>query len=256
MKRALLVVLAAAFTASGCATAGRLVPQIEVDSPLARQVAGNSVVYGQSMSIINTLDAYCALAVGSKEVAFLAPGQIAYDVRRFEPLYPAIPVAARCYADATKQEYLGAAVHIFYLSYYGALTWEITLGEMRWSQVGVSWAANSPSVPPSGNPTSIKVKFPREAWNATALVQVVNNVSGATGYATVDGRPIGGRMELGDLLFSGNRLISGWGQQRALTLRFIDGQGRFIGAYTTYFWVPNQGIQAYQFVVGPNDLRR
>ncbi len=258
MKRLLFVVLAAAaFAAGGCATAGLFVPQIQIDSPLAQQMGGNSVIYGQPMSVVNTLSAYCSIAVGSKEVATLAPAQSAYDVRHWEPLYPALPLVARCYADATRKEYLGAAAHIFYPSSYDALVWEITPAEMRWARNGVAQTVNAPAQPPIGNPTSIKVEFPREAWNATALLQVVSNVEGAAGYVSIDGQAVGpGPLGMGDLFFSASRLLSGWGRQRTLTLRFLDEKGRFIGSYTAYFSVPGQGIQAYQLVVGLNDLRR
>lgn len=257
MKKLLLVVLAAAFAAAGCATTQGYLPQAHVDSPLLQQFGGQSVVYGQSMSVTNSLDAYCSLAAGAKEVAFLAPGQSAYDVRHWQPFYEQLPIVARCYADEKRQEYLGAAMRILDLSGSGETqAWEITAGQMRWSQNGVA-ASVSSAPPPAGNPGSIKVRFPRESWNATALLQLVDNVPGGKGFVQIDGEPANRTpLRTGDVFYLATRLVSGWGEQRNLVFKVFDDQDRLVGTYSAWFSVPTYGVQAYQFIVSQYDLRR
>jgi len=229
-----------------------LVPQVKISSPLLHQLGVHPT--GHNMVVTNDTSLTCRIISYGKEVAVLGPGDAGYDDRHWEPLQPQIPVAALCYHDPSFQDYVGAAGTIFQLyggyGYANSVSWIIREWDIRRADGG--YGSNRKSVPAS--PRSGRVKFPREWWNGTGGIQIVNN---SPDYATVR---VGGRdryrLKPSEVYYLSFKNLGGYGGEVVLTLVFTDRSANFIGTAEYRVYVPMDGVFVQQYVVGQNDVRR
>lgn len=244
MKK-LVIVPVLALVAAGCAV-------IRLESPALRQLGYN--FQGHNMTVLNGTPFFAEIFVYGKEVTTLGPGNAAYDERYFEPLTTQIPVMALFYRDQARKEYVGAAGKEFYISgSYSSYSnyWTIRSADIR-TPDGVRIRHEPPGLVKA---ETQKVKFPREWWNATAGVQVVDN----TPYMVdviLNGRLIA-RLGTGGFLFVSAREINGYYYGERMTLQFVfSDAGKLVGVSDRTFYVPSTGVYAYQYILGPYNIRR
>ncbi len=227
-----------------------------VSSPLLQQQG--ITVHGHNMVITNNSRFFCKIIVYGKEVAQLGPGDSGYDDRHFEPLSPQLPAVALCYHNPEMTEYVGATGQIFQLSsgYPTSFSWTISEGEVR----GPDGNQAPTDVVPEHKPEEKKATFPREWWNATSGVQVVNN----TPYSMtvrINGQNlrINGQnraVATSELYYLSAKEIYGFvGRELTIQLVFTD-ENHLVGTYTYSVYVPTRGVYAYQLIVGPHDIQR
>ena len=205
------------------------------------------------ITITNGSPFYVRVVVYDVEAATLAPGDAAYDTLFGEPLNPHVPVLALAYRDANLREYIGAAGRVFY-SPSGSkvsLSWLVQISEIR-TPFGQTLVPGVYPLPPA-IPSARQIPFPRETWHAVAGVQIVNNTL-FTASVRVNGQQVA-VLPPGGYHYVSNRQLLPDSRQGMIQLVFTD-RGLFVGGTEYPFYVPSQGISAYQFVVGPYDIRR
>lgn len=224
----------------------------QVSSPLLAELGIDP--YGSTITITNGSPLYCRIIIYGEEVAKLGPGDVGYNRRHFEPLNPQIPTFALCYRDAAMTRYIGATNQVFYITggYPISFSWTIQTYGIQTPEGQYL----SPLVWPqqASNLATKKIEFTREFWNAAAGVQIVNNTLFSLDIA-VEGRTRV-RLHTGDVYYLSVRsLVADVGRQMTVQMIFTD-KGRLVGTYDYYFYVPIQGIYAYQILVGPYYIRR
>lgn len=226
-----------------------------VESPLMRQMG----IDHHSMVVMNGTPFYGRVVVYGKEVAQLDPGDVAYDNRHFEPLNPQIPIAVLFYRDPGRKTYLGAAGQVFSIAggYPESISWTIREYDIRTPDGQSLYGAGgyvSPYPQPDTKAGTRRVRFPREWWDATAGVQIVNNTF-FTLHIRLNGNA---RCAIGPTevyYLAAREIYGGYGQQMTLQVVVTD-RGRLVGTYDSSFSVPPRGIYAYQAIIGPYDIRR
>lgn len=231
-----------------------VLPQPHIESP-ALQHLGVSVD-GERMIVTNGTKFYAELFVYDKLVGILGPGDVAHDNRHFEPLNPQVPFAARIYEEYDGKDlrgYIGVAMQSLFVSSGsgGSSSWIIRTSDIRKPDGG--WVDGDAYPTPDARPASKKKGFPREWWNATASIQIAQNTN-FDAVMRVDGVD---RATLGpgDLYFFSARELGFRGRTVTFQLVLTD-RGRPAGTWETQIFVPSEGLPAYQFIVGPNDIQR
>ena len=232
------------------------ISQIRVESPALQQLGYN--FQGHDLGVTNGTPFYAKIVIYDEEVAYLGPGDVVRDTRYWEPLSPQIPILALVYQDRAGTKYLGCASEVLTLSSGGSsrsLNWTIRISDIEGPDGRSLYWSYVPTYPQAEvRLASYSVDFPREDWNATAFVQVVNN-SYFQGTVRIDGRE---RCFLGSTdiyTFVGRQVYGDRGREITVEVVFTD-QGRFVGTWNRSFSVPTSGVRAYQFIVDPRDIRR
>lgn len=250
MTRMITVVFALAllFASQAAAQGWRaFIPQVKVSSPLLHQLGIRPS--GHNMVVTNGTSLYCRIVAYGKEIVTLGPGDAAYDDRHFEPLQAQIPVAALCYNDPRLQNYAGSAGAIFQLSgggygYANSVSWTIRrLSVIEWERTETE---------PGSGPRTRKVKFPREWWNGTGGVQIVNN----TPYEVtvrVSGRDKD-RLRPTELCYVSAKDLGNYGGEVGIQLIFLTRGGEFIGTTSYLLYVPANGVYIQQYIVSEKDI--
>ena len=233
-------------------------PQAQVESPALKQMGVS--FQGERMVATNgTASFYAELYVYDRLVGILGPGDVVYDNRHFEPLFPQVPFAARLYRSYDGKNlsgYVGMAMQTLSIGTGGrgsSVSWTIRNADVRKPDgYGVN-RDDYPAVAGDVRPASEKKGFPREWWNSTASVHIGQNTN-FDAVMRLDGKD---RAELGpgDLYFLSLKEIGFDGQPVTLQLIFTD-RGRLVGTWETQIFVPSQGLPGYQFIVGPYDIQK
>ncbi|MBI4085738.1 MAG: hypothetical protein HY433_00615 [Candidatus Liptonbacteria bacterium] len=261
MRWAVAFSLLAGFLLGGCASAERTGGLVisglpRVTAPILGQVGITPT--GQNIVLTNGTPFWCRWFAYGTELGQTGPGDQLVGSKYFEPLSPQIPVAVMCYRDPgfTQTQYVGAGGRVAHFSRGRAsgISWPLRAGELVTPE-GVQSAAglgvNYPQ-PDTGQVGRI-VEMPRESWNATAAVQIVNNtlftmtqgIEGTSRFST----------NAGGLYYASFRELLGPGRQMTGQLVFTD-RGRLVGTYDFSFGVPSTGVIAYQLIVSPWMIRR
>ena len=228
------------------------------DFPVARQLG--ITPNGQNIVIVNGTVFYGRVFVYEKEVGALAPGDELFAPKYFEPLSPQIPIAVMFYReyDGGKEfkQYVGVAGRIFQFSvgHSSDLTWSIQGREIQTPEGTYSSATlgiNYP--PPKTTRTGRKIEIPREAWNGTTGVQVVNNT---TYVATVGIGPRRFSLLPGEGRYVVLKTLMGPGQSVSLRATFTDNDDRAYGTYQESIWASGNGVLARQIFISPHMIRR
>lgn len=235
------------------ATVGAAAPQ--VSSPLLEQMGVS--LYGVNMVVTNGTPYFAEVFVYGKQVAILGPGDLAYDDRHFEPLNPQIPIMVRIYReyrDGRLEDFLGAAGHSFWIygSYPVSQSWVITKGEIQTPGSGYVLLEEEFSSPTMIRAETKKVKFPRQWWNASADIQIINNTP-FPAIMRINGRNWGNLTPGEFRAFYARNFGISYSQTLTITLVFVDG-GQFLGVWERQFYVPSDGLAINQFIVGPYDI--
>ena len=239
-------------------TAGSIVKtvfsQVRVESPALRQFGFS--FEGHDMVVVNGTPFFAEITVYETTVAVLGPGDVAYDDRHFEPLTPQVPIVARFYRvydGETLSSYMGVATNMFTISsgVENAQSWIIRASEIRALDGIYLDATTYPA--PNTEIKSAKKAFPRKAWNATSVVQLVNNTR-FDARVLVDGRD---KLTLhpGDLGILTAKNLAVRGLNATIQLVFTD-RGRLEGTWETQYFIPSEGVIALQFIVSSYDIRR
>ena len=236
-------------------TAGSIVKtvfnRVQVESPALRQLGFS--FEGHDMVVVNGTPFFAEITVYGTTVALLGPGDVAYDDRHFEPLTPQVPIVARFYRSYDGDGYLGVATNMFTISsgIENAQSWTIRASEIRTPDGTYLDPTTYPA--PDTEIKSAKKAFPRKAWNATSVVQLVNNTR-FDARVLVDGRD---KLTLhpGGLGILTAENLTVRGLNATIQLVFTD-RGRLEGAWETQYFIPSEGVIALQFIVSSYDIRR
>lgn len=210
--------------------------------------------------VTNGTPFFARIVVYGEEAARLGPGETAYDTRRSEPLpNPRVPVAALLYRDVSMRDYVGGAGRVFFPSGSSptSFSWALELSEFQ-TPDGRYLSARESDVYPTPNTKrkSSRVAFPREWWNATAGLQIVNNTVFQM-TIRVDARERR-TLATGEVEFLSEQELFGvsWVSGRRVWIQLVfteDGRLRGTSAYRVDF--PLEGVDGLQFVVGPQNIR-
>lgn len=225
-----------------------------VEFPILQQVGITPT--GQNVVLVNGTPFWCQWVAYGTEIGRTGPGDQLVGSKYFEPLSPQIPIAVMCYRDPQFTQYVGAAGHVFGFSsgQPGGISWSLTAREIQMPEGPNSPIALGINYPQPDTAQVGKIaEMPRESWNATAAVQIVNNnlftmtqsIEGIQRVAT----------DAGGLYYLAVRELYGPGRQMTGQLVFTD-RGRLVGTYDFSFSVPSQGVIAYQLIVSPWMIRR
>ncbi|RME58641.1 hypothetical protein D6779_05970, partial [Candidatus Parcubacteria bacterium] len=250
----------------GCATmeeigraagAGAVAAIPKVDSPFLRSAGVN--LYPNAISITNTTPYWGKVMVYGEKVGEIAPGDTIYDNRHWEPLWPEIPVAVMFYTSAEQTTYLGVSVAIFQYnrsSWGGGDTysWIIDPGDI------IPFASQRLPLPeeaPRTEARTTRVRFPREPFNGTTAVQVINNTRW-TAHIRANGREIAVATP-GEFLYLRNHLrwYGSWYGSDEILLQFIfvDEEKKLVGAEDYRVYVQQNYIRAEQIVLTEDMVR-
>lgn len=231
------------------------VSQIRVESPVLKQLGYN--FNGHDLSVTNGTPFYAKIVIYDEEVAALGPGSVVRDTRYWEPLSPQIPILALAYQDRARTQYLGCANKVLTLSSGSSrsLSWVIRISDIRGPDGRSLPSPSTPTYPEAeAQLASYSANFPRENWNATAFLQVINNTH-FQGTVRINGRDRC-RLNTAEIYtFVGHQVYGNQSREITVEVVFTD-QGRFIGTWNRSFRVPTSGVRAIQFVVNPQDIRR
>ena len=159
-----------------------------VEGPAARQIGFQ--YQGHNMAVVNGTQFWCRVIVYGTEITAvkadgrsisvpLTPGESVYDNRYWEPLSPQIPIAALCYVDPEMQSYIGAAGRPFQISSgdRASNAWVIRNEDIRKPDGQQVQSGYGVPIYPMADTRlrARKARFPREAWDATLGLQIVNN---------------------------------------------------------------------------------
>ncbi|MBI2033585.1 MAG: hypothetical protein HYT13_00595 [Candidatus Liptonbacteria bacterium] len=234
-------------------------PKVQVESPLLKQFGVS--FRGEKMIITNGMKSfYAELYVYDRLIGTLGPGDVVYDSRHFEPLFPQVPFAARIYSSYDGKNlsgYVGMAMQLLTIGTSGrgsSVSWIIRDSDIRRpdGSYGVSRDAY-PAVAGDVRPASEKKGFPREWWNSTASVQIGQNTN-FHAVMRLDGKDRA-ELDTGDLYFLSLKEIGFDGQPATIQFIFTD-RGQLVGTWEAQIFVPAQGLPSYQFIVGPYDIRK
>jgi hypothetical protein len=221
-----------------------------VDSPFLRGLGFS----GHNVVVANNTPFFCRLFAGGKELGTLGPGSLAFDQRVWQNMpYQQIPIAALCFWDENLSSYAGAAGQIIALYGYGynqAVQWVIRTYDVK-SPDGKVFS-DLPS--PRGIVQSRKVRLPREWWNATLGLQVVNNTR-FTARIFINGVSAGAIDTSGIAHYTAKNLSPYYGRQANLTVIF-ENNGEVVGTYSETLYVPTYGVWSRQIILGPEHARR
>ncbi len=271
---AILAVFAVLMSLAGCATSpdyglekflpgvgSRVVSGLpKFSSPVAEQF-GITAPGDQNLVVLNGTPFYGRVFIYGKEVAQLAPGDELNGSKHFEPLNPQIPVAVLFYReyDDEKQkfgEYVGASGKIFQFvsGRPDAKSWTIQGREIqtpKGTRSPTVLGLNHPS--PRAGLASRRIEIPREAWNATAGVQILNNTLfiAAVGISTARFLLLPGEASYVPL-----QVTMGPAQKTLLRAVFTDANGLVSGIYERSISIPERGVRAYQVFFSPLGIRR
>lgn len=247
------LIVACSLLTSNCAVFVSSLPQ--VSSPLLEENLGYHPRNPHRMAVVNGTSFYASVAVYEQTMIKLNPGDSVYNTRRWELLAPQVPIMVRFYRDPELTDYVGAAGTVFQFNngYLDSYSWTIRPEEIT-TPTGRSPSKRNPAVGVS--PESYGVKFPRKWWNSHAGIQIVNNTghdvffrSGGDNAQTV--KPA--------QLFYGYYQLFGFsdlgGQEVHVELIFLN-HGRLVGSAERSFYVPSEGVYAYQWIVSASDIQR
>lgn len=240
------------------------ISQIKIESPAGKKMGFK--IEGNHMELTNGTPFIVAYFAGDKHTITLWPGEIAYAEigaellgLNWEPLNQKVPVIARAYLNEdhlSQGRYLGYGGKVMNFSSQSPRTetWTVKISDFRTPDGhNLGNAAAYPSLPIK-TPRTQKVKVSRESWNATSLVQVVNN-SFFEGNIFIDGQ-FRATLQPGEIYFLRARELHGYrGKTLSVHMAFSE-NGIFEGTFTGVFQVPSSGIVAKQFLVGPQNIRR
>lgn len=227
-------------------------PRVEI--PILTQLGITPT--GQNVILVNGTPFWCRWIVYGTEIGQTGPGDRLVGSKHFEPLSPQIPTAVMCYRDPGFQQYIGATGRIFgfYSGQPGGISWALRASELQtpegaYSPVGLGVNYPQPDTQQSGK----IVEMPRESWNATAAVQIVNNTLFTMSQGLEGTRRV--TTDAGGLYYVSVRELLGPGRSMTGQLVFTD-RGRLVGTYDFSFGVPSQGVIAHQLIVSPWMIRR
>ncbi len=223
----------------------------KIDSPFVRQMG----FQGHNMVVVNNTSFFCQLYAGSKKLAMLPPGGIAFDQRAWQNMpFEQIPMAALCYWDENSSRYAGAAGNIFYLqSYYQqALQWIIRTSDVR----GPDGNYFRGDVLPRKDAAvgSRKIRLPRAWYDGALGLQVINNTL-FTARIFINGIHVD-TIDTGSVNYQNLKNYSPtWSRWANLTIVFEE-NGRIVGSYGETLYVQPYGVWARQLILGPEYIRR
>ncbi len=231
------------------------------DLPALRQ-AGIIPAGSQTLSVDNgSTPFYGRIYIYGEPMAELDPGDRLITWRSFEPLWAQIPAVEIFYTDPGMTQCVGAAARVFQfpVGYAVTDTWPITVGEIRGLDGRYVQSGLGVVYPPPATQLATTIKErPRESYNGTAAVPVVNvSLFTVTASITV-GNKVGDERVLPPCGFTywNPRVLLGPSQTGILNARFTDPRGGLAGQAAFMFTVPEEGVLAYPFLLGPWDIRR
>lgn len=240
MKKLVLVnVLAGVGVLSSCAavvdTAVAVAPK--VSSPFIETLGVQPAGW---LTIINTTPFMLEVIVYGKTVVYLKPGESVVDTRRWEPLISEgveVPILVRAY-DASGN-YIGVAGRIFYRR---SNNWNITQKDI----IKGPYSFDHSSLPPSLN--SYFVKFPREMFNGTTVLQVANNTSQKI-LLRVNGVPqvILNPTEIFYQKFTDFSHFHWHSEQIQISVVAVSNPTKY--NWSRSIWTHSRGIHAYQWII-------
>jgi hypothetical protein len=233
----------------------------QISSPFAQQMG--ITFRGHSFVVANGTQFSCRLFVGKNEVAGLLPGDIIWDQRHWQAGWSEqFAVAAVCYSDSSYSDFVGIAGRVLSLysgGYPQAVEWVIRTADIRRPDGSYIYGYGNGTLTypqPDLSAQSRKIKLPREWWNSTLGIQVVNNTL-FTARIFANGI-LQGSIGIGGIMFISAKvlnLVDYSGRPIIISVIFED-RGRFVGTYSTQLWVPQNGILAEQIMLGPEYIWR
>jgi len=223
------------------------------------QVGGSFEEFrGKNMVVVNNTPYWALITVYEKDIAIIGPGDTLYDNRHFAFPTEMVPVIARFYR-CENDEYIGAAGYIFSISGYSPMSFE---WKLMTSQIQLADGQKTcPENPSRHLPRTIKAKFPNKHSMGTTALQILNNtpyqalvrINGAN--PTKKGAVVLNKS--GFFYLQSNQWLSTYGKYFTVQLIFMDKE-KFIGtaSYQFYAYGQNNGVYAYQFIAGENNVQR
>lgn len=231
-----------------------------VSSPAAEQLG--ITFRGHSFVVTNGTPFFCRLFVGKNEVARLLPGDIAFDQRHWQAGWSeSFAVAVVCYSDSSYSNFVGVAGRVMSLYTGGSpqvVEWIIRTSDIRRPDGTYiyGYGRNPPYPQADLSAQSRKIKLPREWWNSTLGIQVVNNTL-FTAKIFTNGIPQGS-IGTGGIMFISAKIINFAdysGRPINISVVFED-RGRMVGTYSRQLWVSQNTILAEQILLEPEYIWR
>ncbi|MEK9173231.1 MAG: hypothetical protein AAB594_01495 [Patescibacteria group bacterium] len=237
---------------------------VKVDSPALKKLGFD--LNGNHLSVISSVPFYGRVYVYDKEVALISPGEsidgvIGQEILglKWEPLNPQVSVLIKYYLNAddlSQGKHLGFASKIFSFQSQSprSESWIVRLQDIKTADGNQLRSGQTPVYAlTKASQRTHKVDYPREDWNATAIVQVANNT-----HFDLSIR-VGGQLRYtlspGEIYIFHGREVLERGQQASLQFTFAS-QGYIMGTAERQFRIPGKGVHAYQFVLSPRDIRQ
>ena len=236
----LMLLVACLMPLLGCSYAG-----IRIDSPLAQQMGVS--VHGYSMSVSNNTPLYGKVVIYDKEIGVLGAGDVFHDKRHWEPLSPEIPVLVLFYIDSGTKHYVGAAARTLRIGgYQNTASWTISRGDVQMLD-----GPYPEDLERETSMQSVRVPFPREPWNATSAMQIVNNTLASCTVRVNGVNRI--TLQTGDVWMASARNIGFYGTELDIQLVFTKA-GNLAGMASRQVFVPANGIWSFQWIVDESDI--
>lgn len=237
---------------------------VKVDSPAAKRLGLD--LNGNRMSVISAVPFYGRVYVYDEEVAIISPGESLEGLigqkllfLKWEPLDPQIPILVKFYFDTedmSRGKPIGFAHKIlnFRSQNPRSQTWIIRTSDIVGPDGNRLKSSQTPIFPLAhANTWTLEMDYPREDWNATAVIQVANNTHFNLSIA-LNGK-FREEIKPGEIYFLRGQEILGSGQQASMQFTFSS-KGFIMGTAERQFRIPGKGVHAYQFVMSPSDIRR
>lgn len=247
------------------AVVGAAIPK--VDSPLLRQLGISP--RGIGIEVAPNTPFFSDVTIYGETVTSLEPGDIAIGKVHFEPLVQQVPIAVRFFRNPGHTNYIGVAVRTFQLSVSDAsqnlISWVVGTSEIQ--------TPDGSYVQPDAYPIPVTRLETKKAvnqgkWfdirpeiNGTTAIQLVNNNLFTATIFLPGLEP--NEMRPGDIrcIFVPN--ISTLSYQTTIKVSFtqkVAVSKEVVTSFLMGFWdyplyIPSQGMQTYQFALGPNDIR-
>lgn len=274
MARKILFLVVVSLSLAQSANAGVLVQiagmvetslsAVKMESPALKNLGLD--LNGSRLSVISAVPFYGRVYVYDKEVALISPGESIEGAigqeflgLKWEPLNPQVPVLIKYYldgADLSRGKHLGFASRVFSFQSQNprSQSWIVRLQDVKTADGNQVRNGQTPVYTlAKASHQTLKVDYPRENWNAIAVVQVANNTHFDLNIA------VGGHFRYtlrpGEIYVFRGREVLERGQQASLQFTFSSSD-YIMGTAERQFSIPSNGIRAYQFVLGPYDIRQ